>query len=189
MCGANPSSTATSPKHGIQPYHAPLAPHPPFSEPKSPCPKWRWKKRRLVRNACVGLKRAMQLLNQRYRQIRFAQVPERISVSRSDGDHQRLNLDAPMKPEQFGTRDRPCRNGTRRSVWVSGSIISIGWSCKSCFDLLRRTGRFSPESHGGFKWNRRKAMDTLHIDMRSAESYTGFYSHLACFVNIVLLSM
>ena len=29
-----------------QPYHAPLSPHPPLSEPKSPCPKWRWKKGR-----------------------------------------------------------------------------------------------------------------------------------------------
>jgi len=36
----------------------------------------------------IGFKGAVQLLINRYGLIRFAQVPERISVSSSDGDHQ-----------------------------------------------------------------------------------------------------
>jgi len=45
-----------------------------------------------------SLKGALQLLSKRHKYNRFAQVPERISVSSSDGDHHRFILDLPMKP-------------------------------------------------------------------------------------------
>ena len=45
---------------------------------------------------CFGVKGTLQLLSKRHKSNRFAQVPERISVSSSDGDHQRFILDLPM---------------------------------------------------------------------------------------------
>ena len=52
------------------------------------------------------VKGALQLLSKRHMSNRFAQVPERISVSSSDGDHQRFILDLPMK------------SGTTRKKWL-----------------------------------------------------------------------
>jgi len=44
------------------------------------------------------VKGALQLLSKLHMQNRVAQVPERISVSGSDGDRQRFIQDLPMKP-------------------------------------------------------------------------------------------
>jgi len=41
---------------------------------------------------------ALQLLSKRHKYNRFVQIPERISVSSYDRDHQRFILDLPMKP-------------------------------------------------------------------------------------------
>jgi len=51
-----------------------------------------------VQQLGVRVKGALQLLSKSYMSNRFAQVPERISVSSSDGDHQRCILDLPRKP-------------------------------------------------------------------------------------------
>jgi len=65
------------------------------------------------------VKGALQLLSKRYRYIRFAQVPERISISSSDGDHQRFILDLPMKPGTIRNKWLRSWNWNRRSLWVT----------------------------------------------------------------------
>jgi len=93
------------------------------------------------------VKGALQLLSKRYRSIRLAHVPERISISSSDGDHQRFIIDLPMKPEKNRSKWLRSRNWNRRSLWVAAAKSSVQFEYEKAVSIyLGLQGTFDPMS-------------------------------------------
>jgi len=89
------------------------------------------------------VKGALQLLSKRHMQNRFAQVPERNSVSSSDSD---LSAIYPWIRNNSEEASYWCvETETSFMLWVTASksksweVISTVWLWKSCLELLRHT--------------------------------------------------